>query len=124
MLKKWLNFIIHLTNKVYHAKKKLQYSNIVFSVFWGIYIILLEVFIALISLPLYIFIKPGRTGQMIRDQECPGNNFVFLGYCLRRKLTILSIVAFFIILILKIAAVYVIGSTSITELSEAFFDSF
>ncbi len=73
MRERWLNAVIYLTNRVYQRKKGIVTQAGVQTILSVIYLIVLEVGLALLSLPLYVGVKPatvtayiegkGRTGK-------------------------------------------------------------
>jgi hypothetical protein len=102
MLKKWINFIVHLTNKIFRLKAKMAYTNIILTIVYSIILIGLEALMAIISLPLYLFLKP----TIVEEHS---SKVMSEGYSLRRKLTITALLVLVVAVFLKAAIALVIS---------------
>jgi hypothetical protein len=108
MLKKWINFIVHLTNKIFRLKAKMAYTNIILTIVYSIILIGLEVVLTIISLPLYTFLKP----TIVEEQS---SKIISEGYSLRRKLTITALLVLAGAVLLKatialVISIYIAGN--------------
>src|SRR3989338_217927 len=85
----WLNLIIKLTSRVYARKQELIYANglraagIVFS------LIGLEIYLAFVSLPLYISLRPRKVEAFFSEKKLYGQ--VVFDFNLRQVLTLTSL---------------------------------
>jgi len=109
---RWLSTIIHFTNRIYLIKQKILYSNAFASLLSCFLLFFYEVLLSLISLPLYIFIKPGKL--IDKKEYMP---IVYdTNFYIRRNLTLGSLVVFTCYLFIKIVIVYILSFPYLSEL--------
>ncbi len=100
--KLWTNVTIKYFVYVHQEKEKLLKRGVFASLFYSIYIILLEAILFFISLPVYIFIKPHKFkehGSISIDD-----------YVLRRKITFIYLGFFLLIFIIQFILAVIIYS--------------
>jgi hypothetical protein len=100
--KLWTNVTIKYFIYVHQQKEKLLQRGVFASLFYSIYIILLEAVLFFISLPLYIFIKPHKFKKQ--------GNISIDDYVLRRKTTFIYLGFFLLIFIIQFILAVIIYS--------------
>ncbi|MCX6779180.1 MAG: hypothetical protein NTU97_03035 [Candidatus Magasanikbacteria bacterium] len=100
MKTKWLDFVLLLTNRIYTRKQKVLSEVGLKTVANIIVLIGLEIFLALVSLPLYLTTKSG--GVVAYLEEKGGYAKVSFDYNLRRILTLTGVGIFLIIWLMKL----------------------
>ena len=85
MKQKWLNWVLHLTSRIFKQKEKILIAGTLETVFLLLYIILLELTLFIVSLPTYVFVTPSSLGTM----EVPDR--AVMSYRLRRKIALSAI---------------------------------
>lgn len=99
MKERWLNLILSLSNRIYSKKQSILSGE-----GWKVgkdvlLLIFLQIFLALISLPLYIGVKPTALATYVKDSN--SYTKIATDYNLRRILTLTSVGIFFIIWAVK-----------------------
>jgi len=100
MKTKWLDFVLRLTNRIYTRKQRVLSEEGFKTVANIIVLVGLEIFLALVSLPLYLTTKSG--GVIAYLEEKGGYAKVSFDYNLRRILTLTGVGVFLIIWLLKL----------------------
>lgn len=96
----WLNLVLLLTNRIYKRKQSIigqAGSGVIYSI---AVLIILEIFLGLISLPLYLGLKPATVTTYLSDQGTYAK--VAFDYNLRRVLTLTGVGIFALIWALKL----------------------
>lgn len=120
MKTQWLNLILSLTNQIYTKKKQLLKQTGFMAVVNVFALILSEIILAIVSVPLYVGLKPETTTAYLEDKGAYGK--ITFDYNLRRILTltglgiVLTILALKLILIIAVPPIY--GPLPIYEVSE------
>jgi hypothetical protein len=101
---KWLNFILNFTHKIYLHKirfiERVGYQNF-FLAFW---ILILEILLALISLPSYLFVRKIPLNLFAKKDQNLADS-----YKLRKKITLSVVLLFLLGWVLKFAIVGLIA---------------
>ena len=102
---RWLNLVLLLTNRIYQRKQlvvKGQGLTIIFNI---LVLVLLELFLALISLPLYLGLKPTTVSAHLEG----GKRYekITFDYNLRRVLTLTGAVIIFVIWLVKLLIILI-----------------
>ncbi|PIT88704.1 MAG: hypothetical protein COU29_00435 [Candidatus Magasanikbacteria bacterium CG10_big_fil_rev_8_21_14_0_10_36_32] len=97
---KWLNLVLWLTNKVYTLKKNLVERTGLIIIVTVIKLLILEVVLAIISLPLYLGLKTKTTAVYLAEKS--GFGQVAFDYRLRRLLTLTGVGVIFLIWTVKL----------------------
>jgi len=101
MKERWLNMILLLSNRIYSKKQSILNDE-----GWKIgkdvlLLVLFQIFLALLSLPLYLSVKPVGLAAFVKDTA--KYTRVIADYSLRRILTLTGVGAFLIIWALKLS---------------------
>lgn len=100
MKAKWLNLILSLTNRIYTRKKGLVGSAGLKGAGGVFVLIFLELFLAFISLPLYLGLKPSSVTAYLEEKG--GYGKINFDYSLRRILTLTGVGIFLLIWLVKL----------------------
>ena len=95
---RWTTLVLHTTSYVYNQKQKLLTAHAGKAFFIVIGIICAEVFLGLISLPLYLIVKPAGVGDGQGSE-----------YRVRRVITLSVLTAIFLVWILKLIFILVLS---------------
>lgn len=102
----WLNLVLSLTNRVYVRKQQLLKQR-GFSAVLDVFILIFsEIFLAIVSLPLYLGVKPEITTAYLKDKGTYAQ--VTFDYNLRRILTLTGLGMVLTILALKLLLIIVV----------------
>ena len=105
MRRRWLNFILTLTNRIY-SKKKVIIGEEGIKVLSSIVVLFfLEIFLGIVSLPLYLGIKPANVTAFFEEKG--GYEKIAYDYSLRRILTLTSAGIIFLIWIVKLSIIVI-----------------
>lgn len=100
MKTKWLDFVLRLTNRIYSRKQLMLQQEGLKSLVNIIVLVSLEIFLAVVSLPLYLTTKSG--GVVAYFEEKGGYKKVSFDYNLRRILTLTGVGVFLLIWLFKL----------------------
>lgn len=103
MKTQWLNFVLRLTNRIYAKKQDILARTgvrIVVSIF---VLIILEIILAIVSLPLYLSVKASSVTAYLSDKG--GYGKVDFDYNLRRVLTLTGVSLLFLVWMIKLATI-------------------
>lgn len=97
---KWLSLILLLTNRIYLKKQNLLQQTSIKALVNIIALIFLEIILAIISLPLYLGMKPAQTKAYLEEKG--GYKKITFDYNLRRLLTLTGVGVVFLIWTIKL----------------------
>src|SRR3989338_1078510 len=103
MRDRWLNFVLHLTNRIYARKQSVLAHEGLKSAGDIAALVLLESVLALVSFPLYVGLKPATVTAFL--QEKGGYAKIAFDYHLRRILTLTGVSIVLVIWLLKLALI-------------------
>ncbi|MCK5319942.1 hypothetical protein KAJ61_00970 [Candidatus Parcubacteria bacterium] len=107
----WLNFISRISSLIHEIKTKFIYAGVWKTIGLSAIVILLELFLLIVSLPVYIFIAPEKISEDKKEVE---------KYRLKRKFSLIGVAGFLFLIILKItlfSGLFFFGSSQIKALS-------
>ena len=107
----WLNFISRISSLIHEVKTKFIYAGVWKTIGLSAIVILLELFLLIVSLPVYIFIAPEKISEDKKEVE---------KYRLKRKFSLIGIAGFLLLVMLKItlfSGLFFFGSSQIRALS-------
>jgi len=107
----WLNFISRISSLIHKIKTKFIYAGVWKTIGLSAIVILLELFLLIASLPVYIFIAPEKISKDKKEVE---------KYKLKRKFSLIGVAGFLLLVILKItlfSGLLFSGSSQIRALS-------
>lgn len=108
MKTKWLNLVLLLTNRIYGRKQNILAQTGIQTV-WGIAVlIVLEIFLAIISLPIYLTTK--SAGVVAFFEEKGGYEKVAFDYNLRRVLTVTGVTVILLVWLAKLTLIVSVPS--------------
>lgn len=103
MKQQWLNLVLSLTNRIY-TKKQAVLKEVGIGVAGNILsLILLEIALGIVSLPLYVGLKPVSVTAFLEDKG--GYGKITSDYNLRRLLTLTGVFIIFIIWLIKLLVI-------------------
>lgn len=100
MRAEWLNLILSLTNRIYTQKQELAGSTGVRGARGVFVLIFLEIFLAFISIPLYLGLKPASVAAYFKEKGAYEK--INFDYNLRRVLTLTGVGIFLLIWMVKL----------------------
>ena len=103
MKAKWLKFVLGLTNRIYKIKQSIIKKEGLAVVSGVVSLFFYELFLALVSLPLYLGIKPEKVTAFF--QEKGTYEKVSYDYSLRRILTLTGVGILFLIWLIKLVVI-------------------
>jgi len=103
MKARWLKFVLNLTNRIYKRKQAIVHQEGVAVIGYVISLFFFELFLAIISLPLYIGIKPEKVTAFFKEKGTYEK--VSYDYSLRRILTLTGVGIVFFIWLLKLIVI-------------------
>ncbi|MCK5211926.1 hypothetical protein KAJ89_04450 [Candidatus Parcubacteria bacterium] len=89
----WLNFISRISSLTHNLKTKFTYAGVWKTIGLSAIVILLELFLLIISLPVYIFITPEKISKDKQEVE---------RYRLKRKFSLIGVAGFLLLVLLRI----------------------
>lgn len=89
----WLNFISKISSFIHNQKTKFTYAGVWKTIGLSVIVILLELFLFIVSLPIYIFIAPEKFSKDKKEVE---------RYRLKRKFSLIGVAGFLLLVLLKI----------------------
>ena len=89
----WLNFISRISSLIHNLKTKFTYAGAWKTIGLSVIVILLEFFLLIVSLPIYIFITPEKISKDKKEVE---------RYRLKRKFSLIGVAGFLLLVLLKI----------------------
>ena len=107
----WLNFISRISSLIHEIKTKFIYAGVWKTIGLSAIVISLELFLLIVSLPVYIFIAPEKISKDKKEVE---------KYRLKRKFSLIGVAGFLLLVILKItlfSGLFFFGSSQIRALS-------
>jgi len=108
MKKKWLNLVLHLTNRIYKRKQSII-GQAGLSALYNIFLlILLEIILGIVSLPLYLGLKPAEVTAFMSEKSAYAK--VAFDYNLRRVLSLTGVGIFALIWAIKLILIIVLPS--------------
>ncbi len=103
MKEKWLKFVLNLTNKIFTKKKEIINKEGVGVIASVISLFFYELFLAIVSFPLYLGVKPKKVVAFFKEKGAYDQ--VSYDYSLRRILTLTSASIIFLIWMIKLAVI-------------------
>lgn len=103
MKARWLKFVLGLTNRIYRIKQSIIKKEGLAVVSGVVSLFFYELFLALVSLPLYLGIKPEKVTAFF--QEKGTYEKVSYDYSLRRILTLTGVGILFLIWLIKLVVI-------------------
>ncbi|MEI7498274.1 MAG: hypothetical protein WCK11_03270 [Candidatus Falkowbacteria bacterium] len=100
----WLNFILKISSLIYGLKQELASSNVFKTIRLAVILIFLELFLLIVSLPIYIFVTPEKYSQDKSEVQ---------RYKLKRKFSLAGVAIFLILILVKtflIGQIFIWGS--------------
>ena len=91
---RWLNVVLLLTNRIYEQKQKIIRRSGLSAIFNVFNLVLLELILALVSMPLYLGMKSAGVTAFLEEKS--GYEKVTFDYNLRRVLTLTSVSVIFL----------------------------
>jgi len=88
----WLNYISKISSLIHDFKTKFTYAGAWETIGLSIIVIFLELFLLIVSLPVYIFIAPEKFSKNKKEVE---------KYRLKRKFSLIGVVGFILLLLIK-----------------------
>ena len=88
----WLNFISRISSLIHNFKTKFTYAGAWKTIGLSVVVILLEIFLLIVSLPIYIFVAPEKFSKDEKEVE---------RYRLKRKFSLIGVAGFLALVILK-----------------------
>ena len=108
MKTKWLNFVLLLTNRIYARKQNILTLTGIQTVGGILVLILLEIILAIVSLPIYLTTK--SDGVVAYFEEKGGYEKVAFDYNLRRILTMTGVGVILLIWLIKLLLIISVSS--------------
>jgi len=109
MLKKWLNYILHLSSYIYKKKDELLTKSIFKCIINSLIIIFLEIFLSIISLPIFLFVPKTKIKLKTKEEEekIGSTNIYFANFMILLGV-VLIIISFYSISIIFPSANYIL----------------
>ncbi|MDO8668757.1 MAG: hypothetical protein Q7K65_00505 [Candidatus Buchananbacteria bacterium] len=100
---RWLNLVLLLTNRIYEQKQQVIRRSGLSAILNVFNLVLLELFLGLISFPLYLGMRAGKVSTFLEDKS--GYEKITFDYNLRRVLTLTSASVIFFIWLVKLSVI-------------------
>lgn len=100
MKKRWLDLVLRLTNRIYVAKKHILGESGLSAVKNIVFLVILEIVLAILSLPLYIGLKSSKVTAFMEEKG--GYSKITFDYGFRRILTLTGIAIILILWLIKL----------------------
>ena len=103
---RWLNLVLSLTNRIYSKKQSIVKRTGIKTVIDISVLISLEILLGIISLPLYLGLKPASVTAYLEEKG--GYDKIVFDYSLRRVLTLVSTGIIFLIWLVKLLLIILV----------------
>jgi len=110
MKNRWLNLVLSLTNRIYAVKQRMIERTGAGGVIDILGLIILEIVLAVVSLPLYVGLRAGRVTAFLEEKG--GYGKIAFDYNLRRLLTLTGVGIFLFIWLVKLSLIIVTPSVA------------
>jgi len=110
MKNRWLNLVLSLTNRIYAVKQRVIERTGAGGVIDILGLIILEIVLAIVSLPLYVGLRAGRVTAFLEEKG--GYGKIAFDYNLRRLLTLTGVGIFLFIWLIKLGLILITPSVS------------